>query len=135
MIKYLPLFAIFIASPLAAQSFTTADEVRPILEATKPNWVAVREFDGQDLVYITQLLSWRCGLESIAIGLNGDAPAIWEVEPCYDETPTPNAIKAENILPYKRYPLGSVAVIDVVLTYDDGTETAAQFDRKNVMSP
>lgn len=135
MIKYLPLFAIFIAGPLTAQSFTTATEVRPILEATKSNWVAVREFDGQDLLYITQLLAWRCGVATIAIGLNGAEPEIWEVEPCYEDTPTPNAIMSETILPYKRYELGSVAVIDVVLTFEDGTSTEGHFERGNVMTP
>lgn len=118
----------------AAQQFTTAAEVRPILQATKASWVAVREYDGQDLVYFTQLLSWRCGLSEIRYGLNG-APAttVFPMEPCHEGTAMPNAVQSDVI--YLRAPLGSVQAIAVGLTYDDGTTDAASFARAQVLMP
>lgn len=118
----------------AAQQFTTAPEVRPILQATKGAWVAVREYDGQDLVYFTQLLSWRCGLSEIRYGLNG-APAqtVFPMEPCYDGTAMPNAVKSDAI--YLRAPLGAVQAITVQLIYDDGGTEEASFARAQVLMP
>lgn len=50
---------------------TTAVEVQPILNATRVNRITVRECNGQGLVYVTHLWSWRCGLVELRIGLNG----------------------------------------------------------------
>lgn len=117
--------------------FTTAVEVRPILGMTKSNWVAVREYEGQDLIYFTHLMGWRCGLWDIRYGING-APAdnVVAMEPCYDDLSTPNAMTdAANVLPFVAYPLGSVESVYVEITYDDGTEDFGQFDRAEVQIP
>jgi hypothetical protein len=115
--------------------FTTATEVKPILGATKGNWVAVREFNGQDLIYVTHLWSWRCGLIEMRVGLNGAAPEIWPLPKCHDDQPAPNMILESDGLPYRSYSLNSINTIAVELVYDDLSEETANFNRKGVQIP
>ncbi|SPF76211.1 hypothetical protein ALP8811_01212 [Aliiroseovarius pelagivivens] len=137
MRKFLALTVLCVgfAAPVAAQNFTTASEVRPILNATQANWVAVREYDGQDLLYFTHLLAWRCGLEAIHFSVNGGDEQQFEAEPCYEDEPTPNALKVTDILPYLRFDLQSVETVEVRIVYDDGAETIAKFDRAQIQIP
>lgn len=122
--------------PASAAGFTTAAEVRPILTATKANWVAVREYDGKDLLYFTQIESWRCGLSEVRYGLNGNpADQIRIMEPCYEDEAAPNAIKAEDHLPYITLPPGSVNSITIELVYDDATTDTETFTREAVQIP
>ncbi len=115
--------------------FTTATEVRPILTATRGNWVAVRDFNGKDLLYVTHLWSWRCGLLEIKIGVNGSEPQVWPMPPCHLDEAAPNAVKPEDGLPYGEFPQGSVATIEVRITYDDLATDSARFNRQGVQIP
>ncbi|MBO9452113.1 hypothetical protein J7426_17690 [Tropicibacter sp. R16_0] len=115
--------------------FTTAVEVKPILGATRGNWIGVREFNGQDLLYVTHLWSWRCGLVELRIGINGATPEVWPLPTCHEDEPAPNAIKEQDGLPYRNYGLGSVQAIEVELTYDDLTTESASFERQAVKIP
>ena len=117
--------------------FTTAVEIKPILGMTKSNWVAVRAYDGQDLLYFTHLLAWRCGLWDIRYGVNG-APAdnVVPMEPCNVDTAQPNGLTdVINYSPYVTLPLDSVDSVYVELTYDDGTTDFAQFSRPEILIP
>ena len=124
-----------LATQAGAQDFTTADEVRPILEATKSNWVAVREYEGQDLLYFTHLLAWRCGLDRIHFALNGGSERQFEAEPCYEGESQPNAIKVEDKLPYLSFELGTIETVTVRLVYDDGQEATGAYERASIMTP
>lgn len=118
----------------AAQGFTTAAEVRPILEATRAAWVALRPWDGAELLYFTHLESWRCGIAEIRYAVNGAAPQVWPVEPCFEGTATPNAIGADR-LPFTRLPAGEAQTVSVWLVLDDGTPMEATFARAAILTP
>lgn len=135
-IAQLFLTGLIAVAPLTAMAFTTAAEVKPILTATKGNWVAVREFDGNDLLYFTHLESWRCGLSGVEYSVNSDAlDQVWTLETCYEDEAAPNAMKEEGRLPYITLPLGSVETITIRLLYDDDTTDDAAFERGAIMTP
>ncbi|MGY3436511.1 MULTISPECIES: hypothetical protein [unclassified Marinovum] len=115
--------------------FTTATEIRSILDATKGNWVAVREYDGRDLVYFTHLLAWRCGLAQMEYGINGGAMQVFALPPCHEDMATPNALLPEDGLPYVGFGLGSVQTIELRITYDDLGADAITVDRRGVLIP
>ncbi|PWG17253.1 hypothetical protein [Salibaculum griseiflavum] len=117
--------------------FTTAVEIKPIVGMTKSNWVAVRLYEGQDLLYFTHLLSWRCGIWDIRYGLNG-APAdtVFPMEPCHEDSAQPNAMTdVANFLPYVALPPESIESVYVEITYDDGSTDFARFERGAVLIP
>lgn len=115
--------------------FTTAAEVKPILGATKGNWVAVREYDGKDLVYVTHLWGWRCGLKAMAISLNDEPMQNWPLPECHMKYATPNAILEEDGAPYLSLRLGAVQKVTIQIVYDDLSMEAATFERGNVLIP
>ncbi|MFT6451301.1 MAG: hypothetical protein ACJA06_000783 [Halocynthiibacter sp.] len=126
------LSSLSIAAPAHAENFTTAAEVRPILAATKAQWIAVRQYDGADLLYFTNLLAWRCGLERIEYAINGAPAELLNAEPCHEGEAVPNALKVEDQLPYIRLPLASLQSVEVIITYDDGASETASFQRKDI---
>ena len=117
----------------ANAQFNTAAEVKPILQMIKGNWIAVREFDGQDLVYFTMLEVYRCGLQQIRYVINDGKPRVWVTEPCEGDQ-TFAEIGADR-LPYATFPLGSIDKVRIELTYDDGTVQTESFDRAGIMTP
>jgi len=120
---------------VATGKFLTALEVKPILNATQGSWVAVREYDGQDLLYFTHLLAWRCGLHQIRFAVNGEAEQVYDAEPCHVDSAAPNSILATDQLPFLAFPLQSIATVSVRLLYDDGTEGTASFERAQIKMP
>ncbi|MEM9394732.1 MAG: hypothetical protein AAGA38_12795 [Pseudomonadota bacterium] len=128
------VFLVLCLTPAAsgAQTFTTVDEVKPILTATQASWVSVRSWQGQDLLYFTQIESWRCGLREIRYSVNGETEATKAMEPCYTDAPSPNAFQDANHLPYIAFPGGSIERISVRITYADGSSADAVFNRSDV---
>mmetsp|Transcript_29475 Transcript_29475/g.57764 ORF Transcript_29475/g.57764 Transcript_29475/m.57764 type:complete len:133 (-) Transcript_29475:3185-3583(-) len=123
---------IALGGPALAQ-FNAAAEVKPILQMIKPQWVSLREYDGQDLLYFTILEVYRCGLDGIFYAVNGGPPVAWVTPPCPgDQT---FADIPEGRLPYVGFPLGSVESVRIELVYDDGTVEAGEYERETVMTP
>lgn len=114
--------------------FLTASEVKPILGATKGNWIAVREWEGQDLIYFTHLLSWRCGLYEIRYSVNGAEQLNWPVPECDPARHTVGAIPSDAAI-YTELPLKSVETVTVELLYDDLSIEVATFERASVLIP
>lgn len=138
--RYLTGVFALIASPLWADftaedqtptgQLTTAGEIRQIIEMTRTNWIAVREYNGQDLLYVTHLAAWRCGMHEIRVGVNGQAPEPWPLPECQIETAAPNAIPDDGVtMIYKGYELGAIKRIAVEILFDDMSETSGLFDR------
>ena len=123
-----------LAAPAAAQQFTTAEEVKPMLDFTRADWVSLREFDGDDQLLFTHILAWRCGIDRISYAINGNKRQRLKVEPCYEGETQPNAIKAKDILPYVTFPGGTVDSVTVWLIYDDGSTDKEDYQRKAILS-
>lgn len=121
------VFAILLAQPVQAQSFTTQSEVQPILEMTRAHWIGLGTQSGQDLLYFTHLMAYRCGLEAVYMGVNGNEPIIRVLmEPCHHGTRTPNAIRVPPILGFTENALQSVSIR---ITFPDGQELREEFSR------
>jgi hypothetical protein len=116
--------------PVATQAqMVDAAQIRPILDATKNNWVAVREWNGRDLVYFTHLLTWRCGLTKIQYSINSTvADQNWAFIPCDETSPTPTALPPGQKI-YGSFKLNSIQTLTVKITYDDGGVDTVTYQR------
>lgn len=123
---------VFICPVIVHGQMLDAAQIRPILNATKNSWVAVREWQGQDLVYFTHLLTWRCGLDKIQYSINtASADKNWDFVPCDEAAANPMALPSQQKI-YGRFDLNSVQSITVKITYDDGEQDMVTFERATV---
>ncbi len=119
-------------APLPAQAqFNSAAEVKPILQMIVPQWVSLREFNGQDLLYFTLLEVYRCGLDQIRYVINQGKPVVWQTPPCEGDE-TFSDIPADR-LPYTSFDLQSVDAVRIELTYDDGTVQTQSYSRADIL--
>jgi hypothetical protein len=90
---------------------------RDILEMTSGNWLSFREFNGL-LVYYTHLVSYRCAIREVKIGINSTVPnQKLALPPCDPRNPSaiPEKAKVHDKLPQ------NTQVMSIELTYRDGT--------------
>ena len=90
---------------------------RKILDMTATSWLSFREFNGL-LVYYTHLMSYRCAIRQVRIGLDSTIPdQALAMPPCNERNPM--AIPAD-AQPYLKVPPGT-RLVSVEITYRDGS--------------
>jgi Caspase domain len=92
-------------------------EQRKILEMTTGSWLSFREYNGL-LLYYTHLMSYRCAIRQVRIGLNSTIPdRTIAMPPCNQKDPM--AIPAD-AQPYLKVP-SATGLVSVEITYRDGS--------------
>lgn len=90
---------------------------RKILDMTATSWLSFRDFNGL-LVYYTHLVSYRCAIREVRIGIDSAMPdKVLKMPPC--DMRDPNAIPAGAQLYMKLPP--TTQFMSVELTYRDGS--------------
>ncbi len=90
---------------------------RKILDMTATSWLSFREFNGL-LVYYTHLMSYRCAIREVRIGIDSAVPdKVLKMPPCNSRDPVAIPSDAQ---PYLKLAPQTKAV-SVELTYRDGS--------------
>jgi hypothetical protein len=90
---------------------------RKILDMTATSWLSFREFNGL-LVYYTHLMSYRCAIREVRIGIDSAVPdKVLKMPPC--DPRDPSAIPA-SATPYLKL-APTTQFVSVELTYRDGS--------------
>jgi hypothetical protein len=90
---------------------------RKILDMTATSWLSFREFNGL-LVYYTHLMSYRCAIREVRVGIDSAVPdKVLKMPPC--DPKDPSAIP-HNAQPYLKL-APSTKMLSVELTYRDGS--------------
>jgi len=90
---------------------------RKILDMTATSWLSFREFNGL-LVYYTHLMSYRCAIREVRVGIDSTVPdKVLKMPPCDPRDPS--------IIPHDSQPYLKLAPatksVSVELTYRDGS--------------
>ncbi len=90
---------------------------RKILDLTSTSWLAFREFNGL-LVYYTHLMSYRCAIREMRIGIDSGVPdKVIKLPPCNLKDPV--AIPSDAQVSLKLPP--ATKSVSVELTFQDGS--------------
>ncbi len=99
---------------------------RRMLEMTAGSWLMFREYNGL-LLYYTQLMSYRCAIREVRIGIDSTVPnRVVALGAC--DPKQPYAIP-ENALPYLKLP-PATKMVSVELTYRDGSVSETKTFRR-----
>lgn len=112
--------ALLLASLSQAAPAMPPEQVKQILNITKNNWVAFRDYNGKQLIYFTHLETYTCGIKAVHYSINSDTlDKVWKLQPCNPNNP--NAVTKDTI--YLTLPLGTAKSIAVQVTFTDGSKS------------
>ena len=101
-------------------------EQRKILEMTAGSWLSFRQYNGL-LLYYTHLMSYRCAIRQLRIGIDSTIPdRVIAMPPCNEREPM--AIPAD-AQPYLKVP-PATALVSVELTFRDGSVSEVKTFRR-----
>ncbi len=90
---------------------------RKILDMTATSWLSFREFNGL-LVYYTHLMSYRCAIREVRVGIDSTVPdKVLKMPPCDPRDPS---VIPHDATPYLKLAPATKSV-SVELTYRDGS--------------
>jgi hypothetical protein len=99
---------------------------RKILEMTASSWLSFRDFNGL-LIYYTHLMSYRCAIREVRIGIDTNLPdKVLTLPPC--DPKDPSAIPS-SATPYVKLPTSTKSV-SVELTFRDGSQSELKTFRR-----
>jgi Caspase domain len=100
---------------------------RKILDMTATSWLAFREFNGL-LIYYTHLMSYRCAIREVRIGIDSAVPdKVLKMPPCDPRNPGDIPHDAQ---PYLKL-APATQFVSVELTYHDGSVSEIKSFRKS----
>ncbi len=110
----------FSAQAEATSRKPTTELTKQALDATRDQWIAFRNYNGEQWIYFTQLISWKCGLNQIRYSINNESlENNFPLPECNPQMPF--AVDPENNEIYLRFPLGRAKTVSVQLVYGDDT--------------
>jgi hypothetical protein len=101
-------------------------EQRKILEMTAGSWLSFRQYNGL-LLYYTHLMSYRCAIRQVRIGIDSTIPdKVIAMPPCNERNPMVIPADAQ---PYLKVP-PATGLVSVELTFRDGSVSEVKTFRR-----
>lgn len=94
--------------------------IKQALQMTSKGWISFRDFEGNQLIYFTNLESYTCGILQVHYSIDSeDLDEVWTLQKC--DYKNPLAVTKEK--PYLTMPKDSVKSITLQITFADGTDS------------
>lgn len=101
----------------------TPAAAKQILKLTRNSWIQFRNFEGQQIVYFTSFLTWKCALKEIRFSVNSkDLAKRFPLPNCNPDNPL--HVDPNKDLAYLTFPLGEVETVSIQVVYQDDTKSA-----------